>query len=120
MPEHASGARRKLARLVGREGGGREKGKRERRRKEEKKEGKKEGRKEGRREGREKARKEGRKENREEKMLEKKKFFSILFMELLQLFFCFPQYRVHSVHKFFKDFQRKHKPWEIIQWLLFY
>ena len=25
MPEHASGARRKLARLVGREGGGREK-----------------------------------------------------------------------------------------------
>ena len=49
VPKHASGARRKLARLVGREGGRERKRKRGRRIKEERKK-RKEGRKEGRKE----------------------------------------------------------------------
>ena len=39
VPEHASGARRKLARLVGRKGGGREKGKKRKKRRRKEKRG---------------------------------------------------------------------------------
>ena len=94
MPEHASGARRKLARLVGKEG--RERKRKKRKKKKRRKEGGKKGRRVGGKEGK----REGWKENKEEERLEKKLFF-LLFMELLQLFFCFPRYT--SFLRIFKE-----------------
>ena len=76
-------------------------GRNKKKRKEGRKDRKKGGRRERMKEEKKEERKEGRKEEEARKRQKKrKKFVFLLYIKLLQLFFCFSQYIVHIIHIF--------------------